>query len=127
MTSKCWCSVVKKVLLGSETLQLQSENDTYYFLCAWLSQAQCISDETEHQTLFKHFLPQLRFHHMSHDFLGAVISDCPYASASGLFPYIMRCSHALRVASLALTKGKSVKSDSGNRSKGHPEYTFKCK
>jgi len=29
---------VMEVLLGSDTLQLRSENDAHYLLCAWLSQ-----------------------------------------------------------------------------------------
>ena len=118
-------SVVMKVLLGSETLQLRSENDAYYLLCAWLSQAQCIPDEPERQTLFKKLVPQLRFHHMSPDFLCAVISVCPYANASGLIPYIRRCSQALRVPPPARTKAKGLKWCFNDRSKGHPEYTFR--
>lgn len=116
-------SVVMKVLLGSETLQLRSENDAYYLLCAWLSQAQCIPDEPERQTLFKQLVLQLRFHHMSPDFLCAVISVCPYANASGLIPYIMRCSQALRIPPPARTKAKGLKWGFDDRSKGHPEYT----
>jgi len=75
-----------EVLLGSETLQLWSENDAYYFLCAWLSQTPRLSNEKERRALFQRLLPQLRFHHMSIDFLGAVVSACPYANASGLLP-----------------------------------------
>jgi len=109
-----------KVLLGSETLHLRSENDVYYLLCAWLPPSQHLSDEQERCTLFVKLLPLLRFHHMSQDFLCSVVSACPYANATFLLPDIMRCSHARRTAPSSLSKEdrEDAKMGSKDRSKG---------
>jgi hypothetical protein len=100
---------VMEVLLKSETLQLRSENDAYSLICAWLSQSPHIS---KRDAVFKQFLPLFRFHHMSRDFIGAVVSACPYADAYNLLPYIVRRSHPRR---------KTLK----DRSMGDLRYIFK--
>jgi len=116
-----------KVLLGSETLQLRSENDVYYLLCAWLSQSQRFSDEQERCALFVQLLPLLRFYHMSQDFLCSVVSACPYANAASLLPYIMRCSHARRTEPSSLSKEdrEDAKMGSKDRSKGTLQGTYR--
>lgn len=117
-------AAVMKVLLGSEELQLRSENDAYYLLCAWLSQSRRLSEEDDRQALFKQLLPQLRFQHMSHDFLCSVVSACPYANVSGVQSYIIRCSHALRNASRAFAEERDADVSSKNRSRGSLKCIF---
>lgn len=114
-----------EVLLGSERFQLRSENDAYYLLCAWLSQTPRLSYDDDRRALFKQFLPLLRFHHMSYDYLCAVVSACPYANAPGLLPYILSRSHAMRTAPLALAKKGGSDLSCRDRSVGTREYTFK--
>jgi hypothetical protein len=115
-----------EVLLGSETLQLRSEN-AYYFLCAWLLQTPRLSDEDESRALYKQLLPLLRFQHMSLDFLGTVVSACPYANAPGLLSYIFRCSTTLRTTPRAFAKRKGVNVGSKDRGRGDLLCTFKSK
>jgi len=120
---------VMEVLLGSEKLQLRSENDAYYLMCAWLLQSEHISDQEERQVLFKSFCRQLRFHFMSQDFLGALVTACPYARASE-FDFlldIMRCSHTRRTLpqNLPDSQRKRVKMGKEDRSMGNLTCTFK--
>ena len=165
---------VMEVLLGSDTLQLRSENDTHYLLCAWLSQSSRLDrekgqkDKTEEEqeegeeeqedeeeekavaaeeeggeveesadddsededeeeerdkdrAILKQLLPQLRFHHMSHDFLCMVVSACPFASA---LPYIMSCGHALRTMPGASAIRTDVKRSKVDRSTGNMKCIF---
>lgn len=98
---------VMKVQLGSEALQLRSENDAYYFLCAWLSQTPRLSNEKERRALYEQLLPLLRFHNMSLDFVGVVVSACPYAGAPGLLPYILSRSTTLRTIPVISQKKKA--------------------
>jgi len=84
---------VMEVLLGSDTLQLRSENDAHYLLCAWLSQSPQLK-KSERQARFQQLLPQLRFPRMSQDFHSTVISTYPYANTPHLLRRIMRLSHA---------------------------------
>jgi len=120
---------VMSILLGSDKLQLRSENDAYYLLCAWLSQSRRISDQKECRVLFSRFLPQLRFEHMSQDFLSAFVSACPYANASGLFSYILRYSHARLTLPRNLhdSHKKLVKMGKKDRSMGDLPCTLKSK
>jgi len=55
---------------------------------------------------------------MSPDFLCSVVSACPYANASGLLPYIMRCSHVLRTASRTFAEERGADVGGKNRSRG---------
>ena len=120
---------VMEVLLASETLQLRSENNAYYLLCAWLSQSPQFWKISERQARSKQLLPLLRFHHMSRDFLGAVVSACPYANAPDLLRRIMRRSHAPRAVpfSQAEIERYGVKFGKRDRSLGDLSCHFYCK
>eukprot|EP00624_Nannochloropsis_granulata_P006579 evm.model.NODE_49489_length_41668_cov_28.749687.3 len=120
---------VMSILLGSDKLQLRSENDAYYLLCAWLSQSKRISDQKECRVLFSRFLPQLRFQHMSKDFLNAFVSACPYANAPGLLSYILRHSHARLTLPRNLhdSHKKLVRMGKKDRSMGDLPCTIKSK
>lgn len=122
--TKMLSAVVMEVLLGCEKLQLRSENDAYHLLCAWLSQTLRLSCEDDRRALFKQLLPPLRFHHMSHDYLCAVVSACLYANASGLLPYILSRSHAMRTVPLALAKERGSYLGGRDRRASGMEYTF---
>ena len=62
---------------------MQSENDTYYLLCAWLLQSPHAAGDCGklRVNINKRLVKHLRFHHMSPDFLGTVVPWCPLAIA----------------------------------------------
>lgn len=93
--------------------------------CALGLQRRRLSDEVDGQAIVQRLLPQPRFHHMSHDFLCAVVSACPYANVSGLLSYIMRSSHALRITPRTLAKKGGADVGKGDRSHGNRKCHFK--
>jgi hypothetical protein len=104
-----------KALLASEALQLQSENEPYHLLCAWLQQSPHVTDSIQRAALFKELAPLLRYHHMTSDFLAAIVSQCPLMQASGLLPSVMGASHAHREALPSLLEERNVVRGRGNR------------
>jgi len=122
-------AAVMEALLGSDKLQLRSENDAYYLLCAWLSQSERISDEGSRRTFFKRVFPQLRFHHMTEDFFGAFLSACPYTrslDSDFLLDNLMSRSVARRTLPLILpdSQRKTIKMGEKDRSTHNLMCTF---
>jgi hypothetical protein len=80
---------VLKRLLGSEALQLQSENEAFALPVAWVKQSPLCPEDDE-QEVFEQLVPLLRYHHMTSDFLAAVVSDCVYLKSSDLLFPVLR-------------------------------------
>ena len=70
-------------LLASEALQLQSENEAFILLVAWMEQSPNVTDDAQHLALFKELAPLLRFHHMTTDFLANIVLGSGHVHRSG--------------------------------------------
>jgi hypothetical protein len=81
--------------LGSDALQLKSENDTFTLVLAWM-EGLC---ECEKKEAWARLIPHLRFQHMSLDFLGGVVNHpehdayAPQLREQGM---LALCSKALK-------------------------------
>jgi hypothetical protein len=104
-----------EALLKSESLQLQSENEPYSLLVAWLQQSPHMTDSARRAAIFKELAPLLRYHHMTPDFLANIVSQCPLMNDPGLLRSVMHAAFVQRDALPSLLKGKGVAEGSSNR------------
>jgi hypothetical protein len=70
-------------ILGSDALQLHREEEVYYLLGAWLHQSSHVKVE-ERVSIYKQLVEKIRFHHISSEYLGCIVTSCPLAIDSGL-------------------------------------------
>jgi hypothetical protein len=98
---------VLKRLLGSEALQLQSENEAFALAVAWVKQSE-LCPEDDKQQVFEQLVPLLRYHHMTPDFLAIVVSDCVYLQSSDLLLPVLRAAMYQRNVSVKLLDEKEV-------------------
>jgi hypothetical protein len=104
-----------KRLLMSEGLQLQLENETYYLLVSWLQRSPHAKDKKKAMDLFKDLAPVLRYHHMTPDFLGNIVSQSGWMKESGLLPSVLRSALGQRNASALLLVTEGVTRGKGDR------------
>lgn len=90
-------------VLASDALRLQTENEVYALLCAWLQQSPHAS-YARRNNQFKELAPLVRYHHMTADFLANVFLPCPMMEGSGLLSVVMRSAIVQREASAAALK-----------------------
>jgi hypothetical protein len=98
---------VMAVLLQSDDLQIQTENETFTLLCSWIYQSHHVEDDeddeeeedeakndehvSEHaETLFRRLSPLINYQNISAEYFGAVISCCPLVTHTETLPYIIR-------------------------------------
>jgi hypothetical protein len=114
-----------KRLLMSESLQLQSENETYRLLMAWLNQSPHANGRRA--SLFKELAPVLRYHHMTPDILVNYVFQCSMMKKSGLLPSVLGSAFVQRNASTALVKKGGVTRGKGDRGLPPSEASWELK
>lgn len=94
-------------LLGSDKLQMAVEEEAYYPLGAYLHQSNHVTAAMR-GIYFKALVENIRFHHISSDYLANVVTCCPLAIDSGLIPSFLRSALVYRDVDKELAGGYSV-------------------
>jgi hypothetical protein len=110
-------------LLSSENLNIQSENEAYYLLGAWLHQSH-IREEGK-ASIFQLCAGWIRFRHISHDYLASVVAHCPLASKFHLYADILQSALLYRELSPRARENMPDEVTAGrlpDRKKGHGKW-----
>ena len=104
-----------KRLLASEALQLQSENEAYALLCAWLHLSPHVTDGAQRLAFFMELAPLMRYHHMTPDFVAITVCRCPLMQKTDLLPSVMTAAFVQREAPPAVVEERQVSLGGANR------------
>jgi hypothetical protein len=78
-----------ELVLRSDRLVVESENDSFAFVESWLA-AQASLSAGDRQSVFSRLMGSLRFHHMTPDFLACVVGESELMKASGAVTSVLR-------------------------------------
>jgi hypothetical protein len=117
---------VLELALGSEKLQLASENDAYALVGGWVASGPA----SEQQGAFNRLVRCLRLHHMSAAFLTSVVAWSEFRSECAYL--LQACTNALMYQSVAATlsrlkdseRDEYLASGKADRARAVPRYTF---
>lgn len=108
---------VFKMLLASDALQVQLENDAYILLVSWIMKTPCIDDHRDRIAAFKELVPLLRFNHMTLDFLANVVSHCEFIEDSEMLVPVMSSALVQRNVPSSLLSRSNV--GTGKKDRGY--------
>jgi hypothetical protein len=110
-------------LLGSDALQVQKEEEAYYLLGAWLHQSPHVHEE-ERVAVYNTLVGNIRFHHISSDFLACVVACCPLATASGMALSFLQSAFVYRNVKKSLAEESEADLGAVDRGGGDEEWVF---
>jgi len=86
-----------EALLGSESLQVTTENEVYTLLTCWLHQASHTGEHEYLRDLYGRLVEYVRLQHLSLEYVANVVTACSLAVDSGFLPSMLRSSLLWRV------------------------------
>jgi len=113
---------VLRYLLASEELKVETEDEVYLLAACWAAQGHEANTSSFHGVM-----EQIRWQHLSLDFLANVVAHCPLLRKSGgpSLPTLLTASLIHRRTPPAILASSDVPAAARDRGKGTPSWTLR--